>query len=217
MPTGQYEDGCGEGARVELELLCGKPPGGKGVCAGLELTCGPGITTPPWRPLLIILAGVLDETFASKKQLASPKRSSVKAKAYPSQPSTPQHAMRQAPSEGTARGASVRGVPTRSVRGRKRKREAGRRDQGRVEVGLAVWLKEDVTLEEGVMDGVSLGAGRHGKATPEREEAGTVVWPKSFLTQHSGTPASDKEQVWWYPAATVTWLEDASEGTLVWP
>jgi hypothetical protein len=112
----------------------------------------------------------------NKKQLALPKRSSVKARAYPSQFEIPQQAMRQAPSEGTVRGASVSGAPTRSVRGRERKREGGQERPGvRVKVGAVVWVEEGVTLEEGVMDGVSLGDVRHGRATPERVEVGTLV------------------------------------------
>jgi hypothetical protein len=105
------------------------------------------------------LIAAIAVTLAYKKQLAAPNRSSVKAKAYPSQPGAPQQAMRQAPSEETASGASVRGAPTRSVRGRERKREGGQERPGvRVEVGVAVvvavWLEDgdDVWFAEG--DGV---------------------------------------------------------------
>ena len=140
---------------------------------------------PKRRPLVSTLTAVADVTLAYKKQLAADtQRSSVKAKAYPSQFETPQHAMRQAPSEGAARGASVRGAPTRSVRGRERKREGGQEWPGvRVEVGVVVWLEEGVEVIVWLGDGVSLGvgkmsaAGRHGRATPKRAEAGTVVWP----------------------------------------
>lgn len=53
----------------------------------------------------------------------------------------PQQAMRQATSEGKARGASVRGAPTRSMRGRERKREGGHVRPGvRVKEGVTVWL-----------------------------------------------------------------------------
>ena len=99
------------------------------------------------------LAGVVVETFASRKQLAEPKRSSVKAKAYPSQAGISQQAMRQAPSEMAVRGASVMGVPTRSMRESERKREGRQeRPEVRVDVGVAAWLEEgvDVWLEEGV-------------------------------------------------------------------
>ena len=64
--------------------------------------------------------------------------------------------MRQAPSEGTASGASVRGAPTRSARGRVRKREGGQEMPGvSVEIGVEevdVWLGVGVAvrLEEDV-------------------------------------------------------------------
>jgi hypothetical protein len=110
---------------VALPPLCGHPPAGRGVPMGLALAGEPESTTPARRPLVMTLAGVVTVTLASIKQLASPKRSSVKAKAYPSQPVAPQQAMRQAPSEETASGASERGAPMRSVRGSMRKREGG--------------------------------------------------------------------------------------------
>ena len=66
---------------VALPVRCSHPPTGKGVPIGLALAGALGSATSPRSPLVMPLAGVMDETFPSKKQDASPKRSSVKAKA----------------------------------------------------------------------------------------------------------------------------------------
>ena len=66
---------------VRLPPLCGHPPAGRGVCAGLWLAAWLDIATPTHRPLAKALLGAANETLASRKQLAAPKRSSVKAKA----------------------------------------------------------------------------------------------------------------------------------------
>ena len=149
---------------VTLPPLCGQPPAGSGVCAGLELAGALGSNTPKRRPLAMTLAAAVAVTLAYKKQLATgDQRSSVKAKTYPSQPGAPQQAMRQAPSEGTARGASVRGAPTRSVWGRAWKREEGQARPGvRVEVSLEeevdVWLEvlDEVGVEVSLEDEVDV-------------------------------------------------------------
>jgi hypothetical protein len=39
-------------------------------------------------------------------------------------------------------------------------------------------------------------AGRHGKAMPDRAEAGTLVWPKLLAPQHNEIPDIEMEQVW---------------------
>ena len=65
----------------KLSPLCGHPLTGMGVPTGLALAGGPGSTTPTRRPLAKPVLGAVADTFASMKQLASPKRSSVKAKA----------------------------------------------------------------------------------------------------------------------------------------
>lgn len=66
---------------VALPSLCGHPPAGKGVPTGLALAGGPGSATPTRSPLAAKLFGTMALTLASSTQLASPKRSSVKAKA----------------------------------------------------------------------------------------------------------------------------------------
>ena len=130
---------------VTLAPRRGQPPAGSGVCAGLALAGTLSIAAPSRRPLAMTLIAAIAVTLAYKKQLAAPNRSSVKAKAYPSQPGAPQQAMRQAPSEETASGASVRGAPTRSVRGRERKREGGQERPGVSDL-------EGVKLADGVTD-----------------------------------------------------------------
>lgn len=90
-------------------------------------------------------------------------------------------------------------------------------------VRVAIWLEEGVTLEEGVLEGVWLGvatirdAGRQGRAMPERELAGTKLWPKFAYDggaplssvrpapQQVAPPDAERVQVWLLPAAMATW------------
>ena len=66
---------------VVLPPLCGQPPAGKGAPAGLALASMLGSAALTNRPLAITLTAVVFVTLVYKKQLASPKRSSVRAKA----------------------------------------------------------------------------------------------------------------------------------------